>query len=92
MSNQTIYGPDGITLAETIIDNGDDTAIRTTYDENGNILDSGTIEWDSTPFVDNAPVVIPQSAIDQLASDLADPSVNTIVEIKASLKNFVDSI
>jgi hypothetical protein len=92
MNNKTTYWADGVTLAETIEDNGDNTAAVTTYDESGQVTSTEVIVWDSNASQDSTPVVIQQSAIDQLATALADPSVNTVLEIKTALKNFVDSI
>lgn len=34
---QTTYGPDGVTLVETVDDNGDGTGVRTTYLSDGTV-------------------------------------------------------
>lgn len=35
---------------------------------------------------------VPVAAVEQLATDMADPSVNSIAEIKAALTTFLDSL
>lgn len=47
MNNSTTYGPDGKTLLEEILDNGDNTAIKKTY-QDGVLQTTETIAWDSS--------------------------------------------
>lgn len=37
MNNTTTYGPDGVTLLSTTVDNGDGTGTRTVFDADGNV-------------------------------------------------------
>lgn len=51
----------------------------------------------STEVVDDPEVVdetvsIPKSAITKLADDMADPSINSIAEIKTAITEFVEKI
>lgn len=64
-------------------------------------LSTGQGIWDATTLavIDNptytAPVedkTIPVTALEQLEADMQDPSINSIAEIKTSIKSFVEAI
>ena len=87
-----VYGPDGTTLLEQWLDNGDNTAVWSKF-ENGEVVATETVEWDSTDnWGENETVAIPKSAITKLADDMADPSINSIAEVKAAITSFVEKI
>lgn len=69
--------------------------------EDSDLLTSGQGIWDAQTLsvIDNpnyvAPVeelTIPETALEQLKTDMQDPSINSIAEIKTSLKTFADQI
>lgn len=64
-------------------------------------LSSGLGIWDKVTksVIDNPnaqtvtqELMIPSTAIDQLKVDMQDPSINSIAEIKTSIKSFADQI
>lgn len=58
--------------------------------ENGVLLSSEVIDVE----IDDNPetVLIPKSAITDLGNAMADPSINSIAEIKSAITSFVDRI
>lgn len=70
--------------------------IITTYGEGGydptkpnnNIIE----QYDDGVPEPTETITVPISAVEQLASDMADPSINSIAEIKSSLTTFLDNL
>lgn len=92
MNNRIVYGSDGITILEQWLDNGDDSAVWSKF-EDGQVVATETVIWDSSDkWSENETVVIPKSAITKLASDMANPQINSIAEIKTAIIDFVDKI
>lgn len=92
MSNKFVYGSDGITVLEQWLDNGDNTAVWSKFD-NGQLIAEETVEWQShDTFADTETVSIPKSAINQLADAMTDPGINSIAKVKMAISSFVESI
>lgn len=80
--NVTVYGPDGITLLEELVDNGDGTGVHTTYSTDG------TIESQQT--VTDLPIDAPPAPdpLHQLAQAIVDAT--SLDDIKAAAQAILE--
>jgi hypothetical protein len=74
--NVTVYGPDGITLLEQIVDNGDGTGVYTAFSTDGTI--------EATETLTDLPIEEPPALdpLHQLAQAIVDAT--TLDDVKAT--------
>lgn len=87
MNNATVLGPDGITVLETLTDNGDGTGVRAFY-EAGVIVRTEQVTGLPLPVPDPDPpeVVAAQVIAAEIDTRLAPSDVNSIAEVKAAIR------
>jgi hypothetical protein len=85
--NATVLGPDGSTVLETLVDNGDGTGVRTFYDD-GVVTRTEEVTGLPLPVPEpDPPEVIAAAAIAaEIDSRLAPSDVNSIAEVKTAIR------
>ena len=80
-------------IVERIIDNGDGTGTRTTYDEHGN--ETSVEKLDDLPIVEPEPVIVePTAPLDAFAAKLRAelPVATTLTKLRAVLSDALDEL